>query len=662
VIYLTVKLETKIQKWCGLSTDTKPTPSDIGSIFYETDTNLEYKWTGSEWVTTSYKNIALTNKEGFHPENALVNPIDITTLMQDSDGNIAIRGAVTTDEGGFREGFVGAALGKSLGTCTFTTGSKTVTGSGFLSGDIRIKDYIKLGTDTDSDWGSIENIISDTEISLASNYTGTGGSGTSYYTKLKPIIGSGGSITVGTDQCTIGSGTTNSSKTAIERDIDYGPLVASIQLSISQRIANQAAYAGFTDDMVSPTTVAWFKFDGTTDTAVTCESSFKNSATKETTTVTLPSGLATSVAHRYRIEITQEYVAFYIGKAGISDDILVAKHRNNIPDLYAYMKLGIGFVNGTGAASNTNIVADYVFVNNCNAIQMQPSFSGAALTTSPQPVYVVQNLSAGALNADLVQSIDVSSYRTAILHVTGTFSGTLSVYGSLDNISYTLIAVAPLTSLSNVPFSTISNTGLYMIPLGFKFLRVRMTSYTSGTATGSISLMSDAPSSFMAFGRVYTEGIAAHDSGISGQPVRIGARALTSSYTAVSTGDTADLITTLVGALIVRANSIPENSINASITLTDNSNTQLFAAAGSGIRNYVTSMQLQNTHATVATTLILKDSSTSKFTINLPANMSAPVCINFTDPILMSANTVTNVACGTTGSNVLVNAQGYKAP
>jgi len=42
--------------------------------------------------------------------------------------------------------------------------------------------------------------------------------------------------------------------------------------------------------------------------------------------------------------------------------------------------------------------------------------------------------------------------------------------------------------------------------------------------------------------------------------------------------------------------------------------------------------------------------------------MTTPIAVNFTDPILMTANTVTNIACGTTGANVLVNAQGYRAP
>jgi hypothetical protein len=41
--------------------------------------------------------------------------------------------------------------------------------------------------------------------------------------------------------------------------------------------------------------------------------------------------------------------------------------------------------------------------------------------------------------------------------------------------------------------------------------------------------------------------------------------------------------------------------------------------------------------------------------------MTLPLTLEFKDPILMTAATAVNVACGTE-ANVIVNAQGYKAP
>ena len=47
---MTVTLVTVIQRWIGLSTDTKPTPTHIGSTFYETNTGQNWIWDGTSWV------------------------------------------------------------------------------------------------------------------------------------------------------------------------------------------------------------------------------------------------------------------------------------------------------------------------------------------------------------------------------------------------------------------------------------------------------------------------------------------------------------------------------------------------------------------------------------------------------------------------------------
>jgi len=48
-------LVTRIKRYYGLSTDTKPTlaQGDAGSSFYETDTGDTYVWSGSAWVLVS---------------------------------------------------------------------------------------------------------------------------------------------------------------------------------------------------------------------------------------------------------------------------------------------------------------------------------------------------------------------------------------------------------------------------------------------------------------------------------------------------------------------------------------------------------------------------------------------------------------------------------
>ena len=46
---MTVQLVATIQRWLGLSTDTKPTAPPAGSEFYETDTAATYVYDGSAW-------------------------------------------------------------------------------------------------------------------------------------------------------------------------------------------------------------------------------------------------------------------------------------------------------------------------------------------------------------------------------------------------------------------------------------------------------------------------------------------------------------------------------------------------------------------------------------------------------------------------------------
>ena len=47
---MAIKLITTIQRWQGLSTDSKPTASSEGSIFDELDTGRVFKWVDNVWI------------------------------------------------------------------------------------------------------------------------------------------------------------------------------------------------------------------------------------------------------------------------------------------------------------------------------------------------------------------------------------------------------------------------------------------------------------------------------------------------------------------------------------------------------------------------------------------------------------------------------------
>lgn len=159
-------------------------------------------------------------------------------------------------------------------------------------------------------------------------------------------------------------------------------------------------------------------------------------------------------------------------------------------------------------------------------------------------------------------------------------------------------------------------------------------------------------------------GQSAHDAAIAGTPVRIAGRALSAAYATVSTGDTADLMTTLQGVLTTRPYTIPElewSYASAAGGIVNTTDVALAAAAGAGLRRYIKSLQLQNTAAT-ATEVVLKDGATVIWRGYLAASATALLNVDFACPLKTSANAALNFACITTAAAVYVNAQGYTAP
>lgn len=132
------------------------------------------------------------------------------------------------------------------------------------------------------------------------------------------------------------------------------------------------------------------------------------------------------------------------------------------------------------------------------------------------------SLTAGSLNADLVASTDVSGSRWAVLQVTGTFSGTLTFQGSNDNTNF--VSLVGVNTAQTAPAGVVSTTtvGVYAIPLGIKYFRVRMTAYTSGTATGTLELFST-PSA-VPWAATQITGNLADSIADSGNPLKVGGK------------------------------------------------------------------------------------------------------------------------------------------
>jgi hypothetical protein len=217
-------------------------------------------------------------------------------------------------------------------------------------------------------------------------------------------------------------------------------------------------------------------------------------------------------------------------------------------------------------------------------------------------------------------------------------------------------------------------------------------------------------------GRALIAGSVAHDAVDSGNPIKIGGYATsTSSPTAVAVGDRVNARYSLTGNAVVGTPSIAasgadgtSNNIQtfgdafdatlklqvrpemfngstwdrlrgdtnglvaqphaltgsrwgyAGVTggITDTSDVVLAAAGGASVRNYVVALQYHNTSA-VASEIVVKDGSTVIWRGYAPATMTRPVDIVFPVPLKGTANTAMNVAMITTATATIVSAQGF---
>ena len=111
-------------------------------------------------------------------------------------------------------------------------------------------------------------------------------------------------------------------------------------------------------------------------------------------------------------------------------------------------------------------------------------------------------------------------------------------------------------------------------------------------------------------------------------------------------------------ALTVTSTPSTATAVRGSSSATGTSDTSVIAAAGSGLKNYITSISIANT-GTATSLITLKDGSggSTLLTTLAPAlggsNITLPV------PIATTANTALYFACGTAATTIYITAVGY---
>ena len=158
-------------------------------------------------------------------------------------------------------------------------------------------------------------------------------------------------------------------------------------------------------------------------------------------------------------------------------------------------------------------------------------------------------------------------------------------------------------------------------------------------------------------------GNVAHDAADAGNPQKVGGKARTADPTAVSASDRVDAYFDTSGRIVTAPYSLHENLVSgATSVITGTTTTEVIAAAGSGVRNYINQLTVVNADATVGTVVAITDGSGGTVLHRgYAAAAGGGYVVTFPSPLRGSTNTAIHAICATTSAEVYVSASGYKA-
>ena len=314
--------------------------------------------------------------------------------------------------------------------------------------------------------------------------------------------------------------------------------------------------------------------------------------------------------------------------------------------------------------------------------RLKPADTLAGVTTVGAVTAITNALPAGNNN---IGDVDIASIaagtnligKVSIDQVTANANEVVTKTGSTTVVSSITAAlpagtnaIGKLAANSGVDIGDVDVTSLPALVAGSAIIgKVGIDQTTPGTTDrvtanvdkiGGTAIVTGGTSGSQGMG-----GIQAHDAADSGNnPVKIGAKANSSEPAAVSTGDIANLITDLVGKLIVLPYANPENFVSGAITsaMTGTTSTSLLAAPAGSLRNYITTIIVSNSHATVGTDIIIQDGNGGTTLMTIPAaSVYGGAVITLPTPLRQpTATTALYCANVTTGASTKVSVVGYK--
>jgi len=302
-------------------------------------------------------------------------------------------------------------------------------------------------------------------------------------------------------------------------------------------------------------------------------------------------------------------------------------------------------------------------------------FNGGTAVSSSNPLPVAQadglTVSGTATSAAVLFTTSMLNYESITVQVTSAGTNcTITYETSDDNSNWISIGGLSFTNTGSSALTTTSSAvgGIHFARKGLYF-RARVSTYGSGTVT-VIGTLSKAPAVQQGLITI-VGGLSFEGGGAGTNPIAIAAEARTSSKTSVANATLVRPIATTDGRQIVRLDSIPENewsyvAASGGITNTTTSVT-ITGGAGSGVRNYINSLQVSSDTLGTATEIVIQDGVSGAILWRAKIGTAGTVGIQdirFHPPLRGSTNTLLQAACVTatgTGS-IYLNAQGYKAP
>ena len=296
---------------------------------------------------------------------------------------------------------------------------------------------------------------------------------------------------------------------------------------------------------------------------------------------------------------------------------------------------------------------------------------GVTEVSSSNPLPVAQTdglaVSGTATSAAVLFTTSMLNYESITVQVTSAGTNCVIVYEQSEDqtIWYSVSGISVTNFGPPAPSSATTAAAMNIFPRKGTYFRARVVTYGSGTVavTGALS---KTPVNLTIEARL--SGYANEGAAITNQPVPIALEGRTSSKTSVTSGQAVRPISTVDGRQIVRLDAIPENewsyvAASGGITNTTTAVT-LAAGAGSGVRNYITSLQVSSDTLGTATEVVIRDGVGGAVLWRTKIGTAGTVGIQdirFHPPLRGASNTLLEAACVTatgTGS-IYLNVQGY---